>query len=132
MLYSGEIPKYWLPGKGGRDFFLGHSCVLCLAFVETSNIHLRFVHVIGYRFYIKRQDTNGALAEQLSLLELRPAHQKLAGSIPRQGTYLVACLIPGSGVSWGQLTNISLSHGRFSLCLPTPSLLPLKSIKHIL
>ena len=41
--------------------------------------------------------TNGALARWLSWLEHPPVHQKVAGSIPRQGTYLGGRFDPQSG-----------------------------------
>ena len=55
-------------------------------------------------------------------------HQKAAGSIQGQGTYLGCRFDPQSGQVW-EATNFSLSHRCFSLSLSPSSLpLPLKSI----
>lgn len=42
-------------GRGAGTSFWGDVCVLDLAFVKTSSVHLRAVHFIGCKFYVKTQ-----------------------------------------------------------------------------
>ena len=46
-----------------------------------------------------------AMARWISWLECYPIHQKVVGSLPNQGTYLVVVSIPSSGASAGTLTH---------------------------
>ena len=61
-----------------------------------------------------------ALVRWLSWLEHYPIHQKDAGSIPSQGTYLACKFNPWLGAYERQLTNVSLSS--MFLYLPLSSL----------
>ena len=64
--------------------------------------------------------TIAALDSVAQLVGTSSCNWKLAHSVPWQGTCLGAYLIPSQGTYKKQLTDVSLSHWCFSLCLCLP------------
>ena len=94
--------------------------------IITLNVHIRknqISQISYYSFHFLFKKLKTALAGVAQWIDCRPANQKVAGSIPSQGTCLCCGPGPQLGACKRQLIDASPAHRFFSPFLPPfPSL----------